>query len=47
MKWLVIALLFINFCYYFPTLAKRMLCTGIIQHDLHFKPSYEPFQQRM
>jgi cation diffusion facilitator CzcD-associated flavoprotein CzcO len=53
-KWLVLPLLFINFCWYFPTLAKKLLRKGAIEqlppnlaHDPHFKPRYNPFQQRM
>ena len=53
-KWLVVTFLFLNFCRYFPTRAKRMLRAGTIQqlppsiqHDPHFKPSYDPFEQRM
>ena len=53
-KWLVVPFLIVNFCYYFPTLAKKLLRAGTIkqlppsiQHDPHFKPSYDPFQQRM
>jgi cation diffusion facilitator CzcD-associated flavoprotein CzcO len=53
-KWLVMPFLFINFCFYFPTLAKKMLRKGTMDqlppglaHDPHFKPSYNPFEQRM
>jgi cation diffusion facilitator CzcD-associated flavoprotein CzcO len=53
-KWLIVPYLFISFCVYFPNLAKRMLRKGAIDqlppsiaHDPHFKPSYDPFQQRM
>jgi cation diffusion facilitator CzcD-associated flavoprotein CzcO len=53
-KWLIVPYLFIAFCVYFPNLAKRMLRKGTIDqlppsiaHDPHFKPSYDPFQQRM
>ncbi|KAK4995085.1 hypothetical protein LTR66_005017, partial [Elasticomyces elasticus] len=51
-KWILFPLLLINFCYYLPTLAKKVLRAATIAqlpastpHDPHFKPSYEPFQQ--
>ncbi len=53
-KWLVMPFLFINFCFYLPSLAKRLLRSATMQqlppsiaHDPHFKPTYDPFQQRM
>jgi cation diffusion facilitator CzcD-associated flavoprotein CzcO len=53
-KWLIIPWLFINFCTYLPNLAKKLLRAATIpqlpkslQHDPHFKPLYNPFEQRM
>ncbi|KAK4998627.1 hypothetical protein LTR28_013626, partial [Elasticomyces elasticus] len=53
-KWIIFPILLINFCYYLPTIAKKLLrkatiaqLPASIAHDPHFNPSYEPFQQRM
>lgn len=53
-KWLVMPFLFIRFSLYFPGLAKRLLRVGTIKqlpspiaYHPHFKPAYDPFQQRM
>ena len=53
-KWLVVPYLFMAFCRWLPALAIRMLHSvtskqlpAEISADPHFKPSYNPFQQRM
>jgi len=53
-KWLVVPVLIINFCYYLPSAAKRLLRAMTsaqlppeIKHDPHFNPTYNPFEQRV
>ena len=53
-KWLLIPWLFINFCRYLPNAAKNMLKKATsaqlppsLQHDPHFNPRYNPFEQRV
>jgi cation diffusion facilitator CzcD-associated flavoprotein CzcO len=52
-KWLALPWLIMRFCYYVPGLAKRLFRAATIaqlpksiNHDPHFKPSYNPFEQR-
>ena len=52
-KWLVIPFMIVNFCYYFPSLAKKMFRSATIAqlpptmaYESHFEPSYNPFEQR-
>lgn len=53
-KWLVVPFLFSRFARNFPGLAKRLLRNATvkqlpssIEYDKHFKPAYNPFQQRI
>jgi len=53
-KWIAVPWLFINFCRYLPNMARGMLRSATIaqlppsiKHDPHFKPSYNPFEQRV
>lgn len=53
-KFLVLPFLFFRFCRTFPGLAKTMMrkatereLNGVIPHDPHFQPSYNPWQQRL
>ncbi|KAF2435403.1 FAD/NAD(P)-binding domain-containing protein [Tothia fuscella] len=53
-KWLAVPWMLVNFCKYFPTLAKKLFRSATIAqlpkeiaHDPHFKPSYNPFDQRV
>ena len=53
-KWLVIPFLLVNFCYYFPGLAKKLFKSATepqlpptVKHDPHFTPAYNPFEQRV
>lgn len=53
-KWIILPFLFVSFCTYFPTFAKNLIRKGTIKqlpesiaHDPNFKPSYNPFQQRV
>ena len=53
-KWLVIPFLLVNFCYYFPNMAKKLFRSATVpqlpptlSHDPHFTPKYTPFEQRV
>jgi cation diffusion facilitator CzcD-associated flavoprotein CzcO len=53
-KYLVIPWMIINFCYYYPSLARRLLrfltipqLPPTISHDPHFQPAYNPLEQRL
>jgi len=53
-KWLLVPWLMINFFHYFPKTAIKLIRSETksqlpptIQHDPHFQPSYNPFEQRM
>lgn len=53
-RWLVVPFLFNRFARNFPGLAKRLLRAATvkqlpssIEYDKHFKPAYNPFQQRI
>lgn len=53
-KWLLVPFMLVNFCYYFPKAARKMVRGAIqpqlpksMQMDPNFNPSYFPFEQRM
>jgi cation diffusion facilitator CzcD-associated flavoprotein CzcO len=53
-KWLALPFVIINFCYYLPGVAKKLLRAATvaqlppsIKHNPHFEPSYNPFEQRV
>jgi len=53
-KWLTFSFLLVSFCRYFPGRAKGLIHKATIKqlppsipHDPHFKPAYNPFEQRM
>lgn len=54
LKWVLMPWLIVNFCHLFPSMAKTMFRSATIKqlppsiaHDPHFKPSYNPFTQRV
>jgi len=54
LKFLIFPFLFFNFCRAFPNAARKMMRAGTmkrlpknIDHDPHFKPAYNPWEQRM
>ena len=54
LKWLIIPWMFINFCRYLPNAATNLLSKAAskqlpesIKQDPHFKPRYNPFEQRV
>ena len=53
-KWVLMPFLIVQFCHYLPNLAKKLFRGATVKqlppsiaHDPHFKPSYNPFEQRV